>query len=314
MIPMKKLLAACVALALSLTACSPATSASQPSERLTVVASFYPLQFVAERVGGDRVQVSNLTPPGSDPHDLELAPSQVASLSKAALVFYQKGLQSAVDTAIESQQPAQVLEATAVVPLHGEAEAGHDAEASASPGAHDHDHEGADPHSWLDPATMIAYSKAFAARMSQLDPAGTAGYQQRSDALVADLTALDATYTKGLTQCERRTIVVSHEAFGYLAERYNLEQVAIAGLSPDVEPTPARVAEVQRVAKEQGVTTVFYETLTSPAVAQAIAGDLGLKTDVLDPIEGINDSSRGKDYLEVMGTNLTALRTANGCQ
>jgi zinc transport system substrate-binding protein len=101
--------------------------------------------------------------------------------------------------------------------------------------------------------------------------------------------------------------------FGYLAQRYHLIQIAISGLNPDTEPSPARIAEVQRLATEHGLTTIFSETLTSPAVAQAIAGDLGLVTDVLDPIEGITDQSRGHDYLSVMSANLAALRKAGGC-
>lgn len=304
---MKRLSALLVSLALVLAGCA-ATPPSAPGDRLRVVASFYPLQFVAERVGGDRVTVGSLTQPGVDPHDVELTPGQVASISKADLVFYQKGLQAAVDAVVESERPVHVVEATAIVPLHAHEKA--DREQGQTD---DHGHAGADPHTWLDPTTMSAYATAIADALSQLDPAHAADFRQRADALSAELADLDGAFTKGLATCRLRTFVTAHAAFGYLAERYGLEQVSIAGLSPDAEPSPARVAEVQQIARRTGVTTIFYETLTSPAVAKSIAGDLGLRTDVLDPVEGISQQSRGQDYIAVMNSNLAALRTANGC-
>lgn len=297
---------ALVVLALLLAGCGASPTAG--SGRLSVVASFYPLQYVVERVGGDRVAVTTLTQPGVDPHDVELTPAQVAAVSKATLVVYQQGLQAAVDTVVETERPSNVLEATTVVPLHEHAEGG------ANQPADGHDHAGGDPHTWLDPTTMARYATAVAESLGSLDPEHASEYKDRAATLVEDLNALDAAYEKGLATCERRTFITAHEAFGYLAERYHLEQVSIAGLSPESEPSPARVAEVQKVARSTGATTIFYETLTSPAVAKAIAGDLGLRTDVLDPIEGLTDQSRGKDYIAVMASNLTALRTANGCR
>jgi zinc transport system substrate-binding protein len=302
MIPMK-LWSFLIAGALALTGCAGTPPQAQGDDRVAVVASFYPLQFIAERVGGDRVTVTTLTQPGIDPHDLELAPRQVVSISRADLVVYQRGLQPGVDRVIATEQPATVLEVTTIVPLH---------EGGAA--ADGHDHEGGDPHTWLDPTAMVAYAKAMAETLAKVDPAHAADYTSRADRLAAELTALDASFTSGLASCDRRTFITAHEAFGYLAERYELTQVAIAGLAPDAEPSPARVAEVQRVARETGATTIFYETLTSPAVAKAVAGDLGLLTDVLDPLEGITADSRGTDYVSVMTANLAALRTANGCR
>ncbi len=302
-----KIWAVLLTMTLALAGCSGATPAPMDG-RVSVVASFYPLQFVVERVGGDLVSVTSLTQPGTDPHDVELTPSQVVTVSRARLVFYQKGMQPAVDKLIETEQPAQVLEATSIVPLHAHPEA------DAGPADADHDHEGGDPHTWLDPTTMVAYAKAVAAKLGELDPTHAQQYQDRAATVVRELTELDDAYAKGLATCERRTFVTAHTAFGYVAERYKLEQISIAGLAPDAEPTPARIAEVQRVARDARVTTIFYETLTSPAVAKAIAGDLGLRTDVLDPIEGLTEASRGKDYIAVMTANLAALRTANGCR
>jgi zinc transport system substrate-binding protein len=161
---------------------------------------------------------------------------------------------------------------------------------------------------------MIKYASAVAAQLAQARPAAATDFQTRADALVKELTTLDTEFSAGLASCQRTVFVTSHAAFGYLAERYGLEQVGIAGLTPDAEPTPSRLAEVQKIAQQKGVTTIFSETLASPALANALASDLGLKTDVLDPLEGITSSSRGTDYPSVMRSNLTALRTANGCQ
>jgi zinc transport system substrate-binding protein len=267
------------------------------------VVAFYPLQYVTEQVGGDQVNVTSLTQPGVEPHDLELTAKQVASLATADLVFYEKGFQAAVDAAVAEQKPARVLDATALVPLR--VTAGFDAEQGAS---------ALDPHSWLDPTTLITYAKAVAEQLAVARPEQAATFRQRADTLAASLTTLDTEFRTGLARCDRTAFVTSHAAFGYLAERYGLEQVGITGLSPDAEPTPARLAEVQKVAQSKGVTTIFSETLASPALANALAKDLGLTTDVLDPLEGITDQSRGSDYPAVMRSNLAALEKANGCQ
>jgi zinc transport system substrate-binding protein len=160
---------------------------------------------------------------------------------------------------------------------------------------------------------MVTYAKAVAEQLALARPAQAAAFRQRADTLAASLTTLDTEFRTGLARCDRTAFVTSHAAFGYLAERYGLEQVGITGLSPDAEPTPARLAEVQQVAKAKGVTTIFSETLASPALANALAKDLGLTTDVLDPLEGITDRSRGTDYPAVMRSNLAALEKANGC-
>jgi zinc transport system substrate-binding protein len=267
------------------------------------VVAFYPLQYVTDQVGGDQVNATSLTQPGVEPHDLELTAKQVASLAKADLVFYEKGFQAAVDAAVAEQKPARVLDATALVPLR--VTTGFDAALGSS---------ALDPHSWLDPTTLITYAKAVADQLSVARPEQAAAFRQRADTLAASLTTLDTEFRTGLARCDRTAFVTSHAAFGYLSERYGLEQVGITGLSPDAEPTPARLAEVQKVARSKGVTTIFSETLASPALANALAKDLGLRTDVLDPLEGITDQSRGTDYPAVMRSNLAALEKANGCQ
>ena len=312
-------------------------------ERLEVVVGFYPLQFLAERVAGGRAVVTNLTVPGAEPHDLELTPRQVAGLADADAVIYLGGLQPAVDTAVAQSGNDTVLDVTTVVPLEpleqelgdqhpeeGQAEAEQAEEGQVDEGQGDddlgasdqveegHDHtageDALDPHVWLDPTKMATLTTAVADLFSRLDPAGAQSYARNAADLGAELTELDQSFTAGLADCKRSEFITSHAAFGYLARRYGLDQIAISGLSPDAEPSPARIAEVQREAREHQITTIFFETLLSPAVAETLAGDLGLRTDVLDPVEGVTDASRGSDYLSVMRANLTALRTANGCR
>ena len=279
-------------------------------DRLTVVTGFYPLQFVAERVGGDRVQATSLAQPGAEPHDLELTTSQVRSMYDAAAVIHLRGFQPAVDKVID-QSGVAALDVTSVVELLTLSQTG---------GEHGHEHgeeegpqdEATDPHVWLDPTRLATIASAVAARLGELDPDGAAGYQERARALTAELTALDDEYAAALAQCERREIVVSHAAFGYLAHRYDLAQIAITGLSPDTEPTPDELATAAQEAREHGATTIFFETLVSPAVAQAVADTVGANTAVLDPIEGLQPGSSG-DYLSVMRANLSTLRTALAC-
>jgi zinc transport system substrate-binding protein len=288
---------------------SASTVSTQASDELTIVTAFYPLQFVGQRVAGDHAMVANLTQPGAEPHDLELTPRQVASMTTANLVIYEKGFQPAVDEAVVQSENAQVIDTTTIVPLRPLAASGDDRDYAPS----GNDHPALDPHVWLDPTALGRIAQAVEKRLSAIDPDHAGDYGRNAAELNHDLRRLDRSFRLGLGDCERTEFITTHAAFGYLAQRYHLTQIAIAGLNPDTEPSPARIAQVQRVAREHGLTTIFSETLVSPAVAQAIAGDLGLATDVLDPIEGITDRSRGTDYLSVMSANLAALRKAGGC-
>lgn len=307
MIPMKNwktIAAVTVASALALAGCGSGTPAASTSPgQKTVIAAFYPFEFLTQRVGGTHVNVTNLTSPGAEPHDLELTPKQVASLTGADLVVFQTGLQPAVDDAVAQTKPKATLDTSTLVTMR-----------TASEDGDDDGGQGVDPHTWLDPANMIVFTDAVAKKLSQADPDNAGDYAANAASLTSDLKQLDADYASGLKSCQRTAFITSHAAFGYLANRYGLTQIPIAGLSPEIEPSPARIAEVQTLAKKNGVTTIFFETLASPAMAKSIAGDLNLKTDVLDPIEGITDESRGTNYLEIMSSNLTALRAANGCQ
>ncbi|MDO3701943.1 metal ABC transporter substrate-binding protein [Micromonospora sp. C28SCA-DRY-2] len=297
-------------------ACSDDGAAGADPQRVDVVAAFYPLQFVAERVGGDAVTVSNLVKPGAEPHDLELNPRQVGQVTEAELVVYLKGFQPAVDEAVAQNAADRSFDVTTVQPL-----------LDASAGGHEHEHEGEgegeeaghadeaggkDPHLWLDPTRLATVADRLAERFGQADPDRAADYTARAATLRAELEKLDAEYSEGLKTCQRREIVVSHTAFGYLAERYRLEQIGLTGLSPEVEPAPQRLAEVAEEAREHGATTIFFETLVSPKVAETIAAEVGARTAVLDPLEGLS-ADNGGDYLSVMRTNLETLRTALSC-
>lgn len=293
---------------LGLAACSPAPAADQ---KLKVVVAFYPLQFLAERIGGDNVEVSTLTQPGADPHDVELTAQQLATLGEADLVIYQKGFQPAVDKAIEANPPKRTLDTATLIELLATTHDDHEGEH----GDHDgHDHGPNDPHTWLYPGNMVKFAEDISAQLGEVSPTHKDAFTKSAATLVTELNQLTTEFKTGLTTCDRREFITAHAAFAYLAHYYDLTQISIAGLDPNVEPTTARIAEIQNLAKQYKVTTIFYETLTSPAVAKAIAGDLKLRTDVLDPLEGITGESRGKDYIEIMRANLTALRSANGCR
>ena len=277
---------------------------------MAVVASLYPLQFATQQIGGGHVAVTNLTKPGAEPHDIELTPRDVATVSKARLVVYERGLQGAVDKAVESQGGDRGLDVAPAANLNllFQPTVGAPAATSAenAPGT-------TDPHFWLDPQRYSDVAKVISARLSSVDPANKADYEKNAKAFEDRLAALAEEFTTGLASCQRKDIVTSHSAFGYLAQRFGLKQIAINGLSPDQEPNAAELAAVSTYAKAHGVTTVYAETLVSPAIAQTVAREAGARMATLDPIEGLTDKSRGKDYFEVMRANLKALRAGQGC-
>lgn len=287
--------------------CSGATTGNDEGE-LTVAAAFYPLEYAVAGVTGDNVDVVPLTTPGVEAHDVELTPRQVAAVMDADLVIYLSGFQPAVDEAVKQADPARVIDVAQyadLMDLTGEAHADEDHT--------DHDHGDVDPHFWLDPLRLAAVSDAIAERLADIDPEHAAEYTTHATAARADLADLDAEFTQGLKTCARREVFVSHSAFGYMAARHDLEQVAVAGISPNVEPSGARIAEVQELARRYGATTMFFETAASDAVAKSIAHDLGLETAVLDPIESVSDQSAGRDYPAIMRANLAAIQKANDC-
>jgi zinc transport system substrate-binding protein len=271
--------------------------------RPQVVASFYPLYEAAQRVGGDLVQVRNLTPAGSEPHDLELSTRQVDRIEDAAVVlFLGRGFQPALEEA------AQRAKGTKVDVLGGLT--------ALRPAAAGDDKLDVDPHVWLDPSLFKAVVAQVAEALSGADPANRATYGANAAAYVRELDALDSDFALGLGNCERRTIVTSHAAFGYLTAKYGLTQEAIAGLEPESEPNPQRLADLTAKVRAGGTTTIFYETLVSPKVAESLAREAGVRTAVLDPLEGLSeeDAKAGRTYVSAMRENLAAVRLALGCR
>lgn len=281
-----------------------------------VVASFYPYAYVAEQVGGPHVKVDNLTSPGVEPHDIELKPKQVGAVQTADLVIYQRGFQSAVDDAVDraDRSADDALDVASIVHLdETDAEDSHEHEEEAhTEGSHESEEAHGDPHTWLDPTTMIAVAQAIEKRLADADPDHADDYAANARSLERELTRLDSAFSDGLKSCDTRTIVTSHAAFHYLAERYRLTQVPIAGIDPTNEPTPSQLADISARVKREGITTIFTEELVSPAIADTVARETGAKTATLDPIEGLGDND-GETYLTLMERNLDAIRTANGC-
>ncbi|RJS47603.1 metal ABC transporter substrate-binding protein [Nocardioides cavernaquae] len=304
--------------ALGLTACG---SDDAGTGRVQVVAAFYPLQYVAERVAGEHAEVQNLTQPGKEPHDLELAPNQVAAIADAELVIFESDFQAAVDDAVKENRDGPSVDAAKAVELapavdhseegHADEEAGHGDEEA---GHDEHEHGALDPHFWQDPLKMVELTEAVAKELATVDPDNAADYTANAAALTTDLRTLDGEFTTGLADCARDTVVVNHDAFSYL-DRYGIHLEPIAGMSPDAEPTAHDLATLHDLIKEHGITTVFSETLVSKKTAEALAGDLGITTAVLDPLEGLSASAEdnGGDYLTVMRQNLAALQKANAC-
>lgn len=298
--------------AITLAGCGGSSAGGSGGDKLDVVTSFYPLEFIARTVGGDAVNVTTLTAPGVEPHDLELTPKQVGEIAQAKVVVYEKSLQPAVDEAVEQNAketgfdvaPAAELEATgANFEEHEEGEA----EAAG------HSDEALDPHFWLDPVRYTKVVNAITDKLVAADSANADGYKARAKTLLDEVGKLDSEFRTGLANCKLKTFVTSHEAFAYLAKRYGLTMVGIAGFTPDAEPTPTRIKEVQEIVKAQHVTTIFSEELVSPKVAETIAKDVGVKTAVLSPIEGLSDANSQETYLSLMRENLQELRKANSC-
>ncbi|MEX0789768.1 MAG: metal ABC transporter substrate-binding protein [Actinomycetota bacterium] len=264
-------------------------SEEEDNSRRSIITAFYPLTFVAASVAGDEADVGSITPAGVEPHDLELTAAQVRRVSDADLLIYiGQGFQPALDRLVP--EVANTLDVLTVRP----------------PGA-----RADDPHIWLDPSLMVGMTDTVVSAMSQVDPGNAEIYRENADELISQINALDDAFSNGLSRCERRTIVTTHESFGYLADRFNLEQVGIAGIDPDQEPSARRLNEVAEIVEDQDITTIFFETLLPEDLADAVASETGADTAVLDPLE--SPPATG-DYISAMRANLSALRMALGCR
>jgi zinc transport system substrate-binding protein len=292
-----------LSLVLALVGVSCTEGAARDDGLTTVVASFYPLRFVAERLGGACVSVTDLTPPGVEPHDLELTPDAVESITTADVVLYLGGgFQPAIEDAIHDAE-GESIDLLGVVPTQ--------------PAESEEAEEGltVDPHVWLDPGTFDAVVTATADALDRTEAAGSCDVSRAAAELRSDLGDLDEDFRSGLERCERDIIVTTHDAFGYLASAYGLRQEAIAGLEPQGEPNPKRLAELTELVEAEGVTTILTEELVSPDVATTLAAEAGVDTAVLFTIEGLTDveAAAGEDYLSLMQDNLETLRVALDC-
>jgi zinc transport system substrate-binding protein len=277
-----RLLAIAVATAV-LAGCGGAEEAASDRK---IVASFYPLAWAAERIAADTVQVVNLTPPGAEPHDVELTPKDVEEIRDADLVVYLgEGFQPAVEDAVADRGGASldVLDDTG------------------------------DPHVWLDPLAFVDIAQRLAALAERL---GLAGDRGAAEFLAGELRGLDVNYRRGLADCDRRVLVTTHAAFGRLAARYGLTELSLSGRTPESEPGPRELEELVEKVRASGATTVFSEPLVSDRVAETVAREAGVQVASLDPVEGLSEErlAAGEDYVSVMRSNLAALREALGCR
>lgn len=271
----------------------------QAGNKPKVAVSIYPLAFVAERVGGERIELSQVVPGGAEPHDFEPTARDLAAFSDSDLaVVIGSGLEPWAE---RSGLPArQLLIASESLPLLEGGEEGH----------------GTDPHVWLAPKLLGAIAAKVGARLSEIDPAGASYYDGNLAALQADLSRLDEDYRVSLSDCGRSDFISSHAAFAYLASAYGLRQVPIAGLEPEAEPSPRELTDLAKFAKDNDIHYIFFETMVSPELAKSLADEVGAATLVLNPLEGLTDTERasGSDYLSEMRNNLNNLRMALECR
>lgn len=273
---------------------------SAPLDKISLVTSFYPLAYLAEKIGGDLVSVTNLTPVGAEPHDFEPTTNDIVTIENSQLLLlHGSGFEpwaEKLETQNQELQIVTIAEGLADIET-GEAQ------------------EPLDPHVWLDPVLMQAMAQRVLEAISSVDPDNRPLYATNTVALMAELDQLQSDFEAGLKQCRSRTFVTAHDAFGYLARRFNLTQVAIAGLSPDEEPSPRDLAQVSQVARETQAKYIFFETLVDPSLAETVAKEVGAQTLVLNPLEGLtpDDVAAGRDYRSLQRMNLENLRRALDC-
>lgn len=279
--------------------------------RLRVLTSFYPMYDFACKIGGDCIDVTNMVPSGIEPHDWEPSTNDLKNLEKADVFIYNGADMEpwADDLLVSRSDTLHVAEASENVELRttdGEHEHAHEHEDA------DHHHGDFDPHVWLDPENAKIEMEAIRDALCAADPENSTVFQSNYEKYAAELDALDAEFREKLAPLPNRTIVVAHEAFGYLCDAYGLTQVGIEGLSPDSEPDPGRMAEVIDFVREHSISTIFFEELVSPKVAEAIASETGAQAKMLSPLEGLSDeqAAAGADYFSVMHDNLAALMEA----
>lgn len=280
---------------------------------VTIAASFYPLVHFAEKVSGTSASVISMVPNGIEPHEFEPTPQDIIRLRQSKVFFYiGDGLEPWAERLKAELEPAgvrmiSIAAAVTTLPI---------AEEEIIIAESEEEQAGYDPHVWLDPVRAQNIVALIRDELIQADPTHATEYRQNAANYTNELAKLHDAYEKGLAQCASRDIVVSHDAYQYVAHRYGLNLHAIAGLSPEAEPSPQRLAKLTERIKDKKISTVFFETLTTPKLAETLARETGAKTDVLNPIEGLTESEQraGKNYDSIMQENLVALRRALVCQ
>lgn len=316
---MKRIICASAIAALTLGGCSAtAKSGKADGGKVEAVASFYPLAYVTSQVGGDLVDVTNLTPSG-EAHEVELSAKDLTTISQADALIYLSGFQAAVDDAVKEAAPKNTLDVAKAAKLKklsaeqaAEHEAAHAHEGEHEEAGHDHHHGSFDPHFWLDPQWLSQVVPQVVATLSQADPDHSDTFQKNGKALQDKLADLDKEYRSGLNKCATPTAVTAHEAYGYLADRYGFEQVGVKGVDPEAETSLTRLQEVANIAKDKKVNVLFSESALGDKDTKTLAEQLGIKSEVLDPLEIQVDKNR--DYLQVMHDNLEKLSKTMKCQ
>jgi zinc transport system substrate-binding protein len=301
------------ALVLALAGCGGSDESAGGEEALAVAAAFYPVQEIAEAVGGDLATVTNVVPPGGAAHDIELSTQAAAAVEDADLVlFLGGGFQPELEKAVEGRDEASAVDVLAPISLRpvdeGIPGVVGEVDGTELPG-------GKDPHVWVDPATYAKMVESIRDAFVAVDPDNAEEYEANADAYLAEVEELDGEFAEALAPCKGKALVTSHAAFGYLADRYGLVQAPIAGITPEDEPDPKSLAATAAFARKNGVTTVFFETLAPPDLAKTVAREIGAGTDILDPVEGIPQDAldEGATYFTIQRDNLDRLVKGLGC-
>ncbi len=278
---------------------------SETSGKIKIATSFYPLADFAKNIGGNFVSVANITPAGAEPHDYEPTPKDIVKMYDADLIIFNGNGLEPWGEKIEGELKKKGV---VVVKMSDHL----NSLKSIAP----EEAEQYDPHFWLNPENAMKEADIIADALIKIDGAHEKEYNRNRDEFTRKLASLDQEYKNSLANCENRTIVTSHNAFNYLASRYDLTTLYILGLSPDEEPSPKTIADTVDVAKAKGIKYIFFETLVSPKLSETIAREIGAKTLELNPVEGLTDKeiAQGKNYISVMKENLTNLKIALSCQ
>lgn len=293
------------------------SSLNDASAKVKVVASFYPLAYFSQKIGGDRVEVISVVPAGTEPHDYEPTPQDIRKIQTADVVVY---LGAGLDPWADKLKPELIQKGIKVLQfsdglslLEGGEE---DHESNENQVGEEHEHGAFDPHVWLDPVLVSQQVPKLIGILISKDPQHRSTYEKNAHDFTASLEELDRSYQKGLANCSLHSIITSHAAAGYLAQRYGFEQQSLSGLSPDSEASPRQITELAKLARQKAIKYIFFETLVSPKVAETLAAEIGATTLVFNPLEGLtdDDTAQGKDYMSIMRDNLQNLKTAMDCK